>query len=123
MGQPIHDGAYRIRTASVSGDLAAAAANEVKTGLRSLDREGDKLKKFEDATKASVHALLLTKLVQSPSLQVIVTSADGCVLSTTVNVAVPAASVVTRPAVGVTVIPAASLSVLLTVTSAAFRPL
>ena len=41
-----------------------------------------------------------------------VTSAVGCVFSTTVKVAVPPASVVTRPEVGVTVIPAASLSVL-----------
>ena len=40
----------------------------------------------------------------------IVTSAVGWVLSTTVNVAVPPASVVVSPAVGVTVMPAASLS-------------
>ena len=40
-----------------------------------------------------------------------VTSAAGCVLSFTVNVAVPPASVVVSPAVGVTVIPATSLSV------------
>ena len=53
----------------------------------------------------------------------IVTSAAGCVLSTTVNVAVPPASVVTRPAIGVTVIPAVSLSWFVTETSAAFSPL
>src|SRR5262245_39236730 len=41
----------------------------------------------------------------------IVTSAVGWLVSTTVNVAVPPASVVTRPDVGLTVIPAASLSV------------
>ena len=35
----------------------------------------------------------------------IVTSAVGCVVSTTVNVAVPPASVVVRPVVGVTVMP------------------
>ena len=47
-----------------------------------------------------------------------VTSAVGWVLSTTVKVAVPPASVVVRPDVGVTVMPAASLSVLVTATSA-----
>ena len=44
--------------------------------------------------------------VVSLELSAIVTSAVGCVFSTTVNVAVPPASVVVRPAVGVTVIPA-----------------
>ena len=51
----------------------------------------------------------------SLSCRPIVTSAVGCASSTTVNVAVPPASVVTRPLVGVTVIPAVSLSVLVTV--------
>src|SRR5437879_6187166 len=50
----------------------------------------------------------------------IVTFAVGCVLSTTVKVAAPPASVVTRPATGATVMPAASSSVLVTATSAAF---
>ena len=61
--------------------------------------------------------------VVSLLLRPMVTSAVGCVFSTTVNVAVPPASVVTNPEVGVTMIPAVSLSVLLTLTSAAFRPL
>ena len=61
--------------------------------------------------------------VGSLELSAIVTFAVGCVLSTTVNVAVPPASVVVRPVVGVTVIPATSLSVLVTVTSAALTPL
>ena len=52
-----------------------------------------------------------------------VTSAVGCVFSTTVKVAVPPASVVVRPDVGVTVMPAVSLSVLVTATSAALAPL
>ena len=43
--------------------------------------------------------------VVSLELSAIVTSAVGCVLSTTVKVAVPPASVVVRPAVGVTVMP------------------
>ena len=51
-----------------------------------------------------------------------VTFAVGCDVSTTVNVAVPPASVVVSPLVGVTVMPAASLSVLLTLTSLALRP-
>src|SRR5258708_9264690 len=51
----------------------------------------------------------------------IVTFAVGWLVRTTVNVAVPPASVVVSPDVGVTVIPATSLSVLATDTSAAFR--
>ena len=56
-------------------------------------------------------------------LSPIVTLAVGCDVRTTVNVAAPPASVVVRPDVGVTVIPAASLSVLVTDTSLALRPL
>ena len=52
-----------------------------------------------------------------------VTLAVGCEVSTTVNVAVPPASVVVRPLVGLTVIPAASLSVFVTDTSLGFMPL
>src|SRR6266446_341765 len=50
----------------------------------------------------------------------IVTFADGWAFKTTVNVAVPPASVVVSPEVGFTVIPATSLSVFVTDTSAAF---
>src|SRR2546429_4741933 len=52
----------------------------------------------------------------------IVTLAVGWLVRTTVNVAAPPASVVTRPDEGLTVIPAVSLSVLLTGTSAGFVP-
>ena len=55
-------------------------------------------------------------------LNPIVTFAVGWLVSTTVKVAVPPASVVVRPDVGVTVIPAASLSVFVTDTSLAFSP-
>ena len=51
-----------------------------------------------------------------------VTSAVGSVLSTTVKVSVPPASVVVRPEMGFTVIPGVSLSVLVTVTSSGSRP-
>ena len=54
-------------------------------------------------------------------LSAIVTSAVGWLVSTTVNVAVPPASVV-GPEIGETVMPAMSLSVFVTVTSAASRP-
>src|SRR5438093_741435 len=50
----------------------------------------------------------------------IVTFAVGWLVKTTVNVAVPPASVVVSPDVGVTVIPATSLSVLVTDTSDAY---
>ena len=52
--------------------------------------------------------------VASLELTPIVTSAVGCEFRTIVNVAVPPASVVVRPDVGVTVMPAVSLSVLVT---------
>ena len=51
-----------------------------------------------------------------------VTFAVGCASSTTVNEAVPPASVVTSPAVGATVIPETSSSVLVTATFAASTP-
>ena len=51
-----------------------------------------------------------------------VTSAAGWLSSTTSKVSVPPASVVTRPEVGLTVMPAVSSSVLVTETSAGSRP-
>ena len=56
------------------------------------------------------------------TLRAIVTSAVGWEFRTTVKVAVPPASVVVRPEVGLTVMPAVSLSMLVTETSAALRP-
>ena len=56
--------------------------------------------------------------VGSLELRAIVTSAVGCVVSTTVKVAVPPRFGRRQPVVGVTVMPAASLSVLVTATSA-----
>ena len=50
------------------------------------------------------------------------TSAVGRDVSTTVNVAVPPASVVVRPDVGLTVTPALSLSLLVTETSLTGSP-
>jgi hypothetical protein len=52
----------------------------------------------------------------------IVTSVVGSLVSTTSNDAVAPASLVVRPAVGVTVMPAASSSVLITATSAGSMP-
>ena len=52
-----------------------------------------------------------------------VTLAVGWELRTTEKVAVPPLSVVTSPEVGVTVMPAVSLSLLVRLTSAALRPL
>ena len=53
----------------------------------------------------------------------ITTSAVGWLPSTTVNVALPPASLVIRPATGVTVMAGPSLSVLVADTSAGFMPL
>ena len=50
------------------------------------------------------------------------TLAVGWLVSTMLNVAVPPASVVVSPDVGLTVIPTASLSVLVTEMSVGFRP-
>ncbi len=66
------------------------------------------------ATVPSVRSLL-----ESPT----VTLAMGWVSRTTVNVAVPPASVVMRPDVGFTVTPATSLSVFVTETSDGLIPL
>ncbi len=52
----------------------------------------------------------------------IVTFATGCELSLTVNVAVPPASVVVRPATGFTVTPETSSSWFVTLTSDGFMP-
>ena len=60
--------------------------------------------------------------VTSSELSAMLTSALGCDVSLTVNVAVPPASVVVRPDVGLTVTPAASSSVLVTATSATVIP-
>ncbi len=65
------------------------------------------------ATVPSVRSALVTGSV---------TFATGCVLRTTVNVAVAPHSPVSRPAVGATVIPAMSLSVFVADTSAGFMP-
>ena len=68
-------------------------------------------------------AALTVPSVGSFEIKPIVTSAVGCEFSTTVKVAVPPASVVVKPDVGVTVMPAVSLSVLVTDTSLALSPL
>ena len=52
-----------------------------------------------------------------------VTLASGATVRTTVNEAAPPSSLVTRPDVGVTETPPGSSSLLLTLTSAAFKPL
>ena len=57
---------------------------------------------------------LIVPSVVSVELSAIVTSAAGCDVRTIVYVAVPPASVVVRPEVGVTVMPVTSLSALVT---------
>src|SRR5437667_94363 len=72
-----------------------------------------------NVTEAGATVPSVRSLDESP----IVTFAVGWVRSTTVNVAVPPDSVVVRPEVGATAIPAVSLSVFVTATSAACIPL
>ena len=78
---------------------------------------------FQLAVVKVTDAGLTVPSVVSLELSPTVTLAVGCEARTTVKVAVPPASVVVSPEVGVTVMPAASLSVLLTTTSSAFTPL
>jgi hypothetical protein len=66
---------------------------------------------FQFALVKVTLAGLTVPSVVSLELKPMVTSAVGWVLSTTVNVAVPPTSVVDRPEVGLTVMPAVSLSV------------
>ena len=68
-------------------------------------------------------AWLTVPSVVSDEISPSVTLAVGRAVSTTVNVAVPPASVVIRPEVGVSVKPAVSSSVLVTDTSLALSPL
>ena len=63
-------------------------------------------------TEAGLTVPSVVSLLERP----MVTFAVGWELRTMVNVACPPASVVTRPLTGVTVMPAESLSVLVTVT-------
>ena len=72
--------------------------------------------------KVTLDTLIVPSVV-SLELSPMVTSAVGCELSTTANVAVPPASVVVRPAVGLTMMPTVLLSMLVTETSAASIPL
>src|SRR3954470_15536163 len=75
---------------------------------------------------AVVNVTLLTDGVPSPVLLLLsgtTTLLLGWLSRTIVNVAVPPASVVDKPDVGLTVMPAVSLSMLVTDTSAALRPL
>ena len=78
---------------------------------------------FQLAVVKVTLAALTVPSVVSFELTPIVTFAVGCEFSTIVNVAVPPASVVVRPDVGVTVMPAVSLSVLVTDTSLALSAL
>ena len=74
---------------------------------------------------AAVNDRLETDVVPSvTSLELIgiVTVDEGWLLSTTPKLAVPPASVVTRPALGATVIPGPSLSAFVTDTSGGFTP-
>jgi hypothetical protein len=63
-----------LSPAKVSGDLAVAAVSAVRAASRDKEPDEGKLKTLENATRASLQALLLTKLAQSPYLQVVVTS-------------------------------------------------
>lgn len=59
----------------VSSDLAASVVSAARAAPK-RDLSDERLLALETATKASLAALLATKLVQSPSLQVIVTSGE-----------------------------------------------
>ena len=73
------------------------------------------------AVKVRLETLTMPS-VTSFEATAMVTSAAGWLLRTTVKLAVPPASVVSRPATGVTVTPEASLSVFVTATSVGSAP-
>src|SRR5437867_1431670 len=77
--------------------------------------------RFQFADVKVIEAGATVRSVRSLDDNPIVTFAVGWLVKTTVNVAVPPASVVVSPDVGVTVIPGTSVSVFVTDTSAAFR--
>ncbi len=63
-----------LSSARLANDFAATAVAAVKEVVRTRDAPADQLMKFEGAMKTSMRALLLTKLTQSPYLQVLVGS-------------------------------------------------
>ncbi len=64
-----------LSPSTVSRELAAAAVDAVRTALR-RDPPTERIEALQIATTASMATLLSTKLVQSPHLQVLVTSGE-----------------------------------------------
>ncbi len=64
-----------LSPATVSRELAATAADAVKAALR-RDAPPERVEALQAATRTSMAALLSTKLVESPHLQVVVTSGE-----------------------------------------------
>jgi hypothetical protein len=65
-----------LSPAKVSGDLASIAMSAVKAMARNRDADEPKFMPLEKEMRASFQALLLTKLQQSPYLQVVVGSGE-----------------------------------------------
>ncbi len=63
-----------LSSQNMSNDLAIEASSSVKKLLKASDEQAHRLPKLESALKRSLRVLLLTKLAQSPSLQVAVAS-------------------------------------------------
>jgi hypothetical protein len=67
---------FLLSPARVSADLASTASEATRVALKDKPLAGGKLQELELAAKSSLQALLLTKLSQSPHLQVIINSGD-----------------------------------------------
>lgn len=67
---------FLLSPTKVSTDLAATAAEAARIALKDKPPASGKLQELELAARSSLQALMLTKLSQSPFLQVIVNSGD-----------------------------------------------
>jgi hypothetical protein len=63
-----------LSSQNISNEIARAASSSMKGALKASDKQADKLSKFESMMKISMRELLVTKLAQSPYLQVAVAS-------------------------------------------------
>lgn len=67
-------GTPHLSSRKVSAEMAAAVANTVRSQLPESGGEPDKLARFETTVKDSIRALMLTRLTQSPRIEVAVAS-------------------------------------------------
>ncbi len=67
---------YLLSPSKASGELAAAAAGEVRASLKDRDPDLAKIDELEASIRSSVKALLLARIAKSPGLQVSVAAGE-----------------------------------------------